>query len=453
MKFIPRNYQAKAFQFALDNYKCALFLDMGLGKTATILMLLEFLKDIEGESNSTLIFGTKRIVRTTWPDEIAKWGFNLTFEVCHGKKKLEALKREADIYLVNYEGIPWLFDQRESKKLNILIADELTKLKSTKSTRWRELKKHMKQFYRVIGLTGMPAPNGYEDLYGQIRLLDGGDSLGKTKKIFQGRYMINKGRDYADWQMRKGSREKIEKAIEHLTLTMETEDYLDLPEMIFVPHYIELTGKARQIYDEMEREFFIEFEEDEIEAVNAGVLRGKLHQIASGALYFEDRSIMEIHSEKMDFIIDELFPECEGNCLVAYNYQHELKRFKDRIPNLVYMGKGVKDDEQDIIQAEWNAGIHPHLFGNPQSIAHGLNLQDGGNHVVWVSLTDNLDHFVQFNKRLHRSGQTKPVFIHLVLAKDTVDLVVWSNLKNKTCDQQSLIDSLKKYQKKRLAKL
>ena len=447
---MPRNYQAKAFAFAYENHNCALFLDMGLGKTATILMLLEFLK-LMGEKNHSLILGTKRIVRTTWPEEIHKWGFDLTYEVCHGKKKLDALSRDADIYLVNYEGLPWLFSHRASKKLNICIADESTKLKSTKSTRWRLLKKKRKQFQRFIGMTGMPAPNGYEDLYGQIRLIDFGKSLGMTKKEFQGRYMINKGHDYADWKLRKGAAKKIEAAIEHLTLTMESEDYLELPEMMFVPHYIDLPEDAREQYDTMEREFFLEFDEDEIEAVNAGVLRGKLHQIASGALYKEDRSIVEIHSEKIDMVVDEIFEECEGNCLVAYNYQHELKRFKDRLPNLVYLGKGVKEAEQDAIQAEWNAGIHAHLFGNPQSVAHGLNLQDGGNHVVWPSLTDNLDNFVQFNKRLHRSGQLKPVYIHILIARNTVDEAVWSNLKNKKGTQQALIDALKIYQKKRLA--
>lgn len=453
----PHTYQKKGVKFILQNAAAGLFLDPGLGKTSISLAAIKILKK-EKLVNKVLIIAPLRVCYLVWPKEASKWKDfdHLTVQILHGKDKVKNLHKDADIYLINPEGLPWLL-KHDLKKLdfNMLIIDESSKFKASNTQRFKLLKPALNLFRRRYILTGTPSPNGMMDLFSQIYILDQGASLGKYITHYRNTYFYPSGFGGYEWKLQEGAEKKIQHAIKPLVLRMESKDYLELPELIENNIYVELPPFAREAYKEMEDELFIAVNNGDIVAANAAAASMKCRQIANGGVYGEDenmaRQTFHLYMDKAEAVKD-LIDELQGTpALVAYDFEHDLERLLKVLgKNTPYIGGGVSPKRSAAIEKAWNAGEIPVLLGHPASVAHGLNLQNAGNHVIWHSLTWNFEHYDQFNKRILRQGSKhKKVFVHHIIADNTVDIAVLTALKFKDKTQKSLLDGLKDYMKNR----
>lgn len=486
-KWNPRAYMKKAVQFLLTHACGALFLDPGLGKTSITLaaLLLLFKKKM---ISKVLIVAPLRVIGSTWPREMEKWtDFNgLRYIMLHGPKKDELLHEEADIYLINFEGLEWLLDVEKVKsktgktkvKVNtkrfksfgfdVLVVDELSKMKNSNSIRFKAIKCVLHLFGRRWGLTGSPAANGLLDLFGQTYILDMGNALGRYITEYRQEYFVP-ARDGFNWDLAEGSEDEIYKALSPLVLRMSADDYLDLPKMVYNDILIDLPPKAREVYDALEEDLFAQIDNGEVTASNSAVKSGKCRQVASGGVYLSPdieqlvkkgraqmkREYAFLHHEKTDALCD-LIDELQGSpILVAYEFAHDLDRIRDKLgKDVPYIGGGVSMKRGREIERDWNAGKLPYLFAHPSSIAHGLNLQECGNHVAWYTMTWNYEEYDQLIKRVLRQGnESKHVFVHRLIARDTVEeLVVVPTIAAKRNGQNSLFRALKELQSKRRRK-
>jgi len=450
----PHGYQKKAIKFGLQNSCAAFFLDPGLGKTSILLAIIKMLKK-EGLIDKALIIAPLRVVYSVWPKEIEKWSdfSGLSYEILHGKDKERAYARDADIYLVNPEGLSWLFGHKDFKKrgFGLLGIDESTKFKSTSSLRFKILKNQLDYFARRYILTGTPTPNGYMDLFGQIYLLDQGAALGRYITHYRNRFFYPSGFQGYDWKLQKGAEKQIQDAVRPIALRMDAADYLELPEIIVNDIYVDLPPEAREVYKEMEDELVAALEGNDIVAVSAAVASAKCSQMANGGIYDEHGVAYRIHDEKSE-ALSSLIEELNGSpALVAYEYNHDLIRLRGVLgKDVPFIGGGVTPKRSAALERMWNAGELPVLLGQPASIAHGLNLQNAGNHVVWHSLTWNFEYYDQFNRRVFRQGnQHKHVFIHRIIARDTVDEIKIQAMNNKFRGQKDLFDALNSFLRKK----
>ena len=388
----------------------------------------------------------KRPAIDTWPEEIEKWEHlsDLDYAVAVGSaaKRDAALKQQAFITIINRENTKWLVDRYGKKRwpFDCIVIDELSSFKSSKSQRFRALKRIRPFVRRVIGLTGTPAANGYLDLWAEAYLLDGGQALGRTLTGYRDQYFTpgrRNGMVIYDWDLRPGAREQIHRRLEPITVSMKAEDYLDLPKMRSIEKTVSLSDAALKKYRQMERDLLLEVDGETIDAVNAAALTTKLLQISSGAVYDEDGRVVPLHEEKLE-ALDELVEAAGGeNLLVFYAYRHELDRLKARYP------QAVDIKEPDAIR-RWKAGEIRMLLAHPASAGHGLNLQSGGHVAIWYSLTTSLELYQQACKRLHRQGQDKPVINYLLLSKGTYDEVVYHDiLQSKEKEQNAVLTALK----------
>ena len=446
----PHDYQKKAVKFMLENCSAGLFLDPGLGKTSITLAALKILKQ-KKMFNRALIIAPLRVCYSVWPEEVKKWNDfkHLEVQILHGKDKEKNLGKAADIYLINPEGLNWLFDQKEFKKnkFDVLIIDESSKFKATGTQRFKKLRPILPRFNRRYILTGTPAPNGLLDLFGQIYILDLGAALGAYISHYRTQYFFDAGHGYPDWRILPGAEEQIQEAIRPLTLRLDAEDYLELPELIVNPVFIELEGKAWEAYKEMEDELILAIEKGDIVAVNAAVASGKCAQIANGGIYDEDKKVHHIHDLKAEAVRD-IIAELNGTpALVGYEYGHDLDRLKKALgKNTPHIGGGVSTKRSTEIANAWNNYEIPVLLGQPASMAHGLNLQNAGNHVIWHSLPWNFEHYDQFNRRVRRQGSTHDkVFVHHIVAKNTIDELKLHALNRKFRTQKDLFDALRNF--------
>lgn len=454
MKWKPKLYMMRAAKFLLERSGAALFLDPGMSKTAITLAALLTLK-LKGEG-PTLIVAPLRVCQLVWPAELAKWSDSfgsLRLETLHGPRKAEALKRKADIYLINPEGLAWLFSVITSKKwpwVNLVI-DESTKFKNWSSKRTKLMRKNVRFFRRRWILTGGPRPKSYEDLFAQIFIIDGGAALGKYVTHFRASYF---DRDpYAPfplYTLRDGAEDKIEKKIRHLAMRLDAEDWLEMPARADNPIWVVLPPEARKIYDKLEREFFLLLEEGVVTAANAGVLTMKLRQAANGQLYTDSKSTAKLHEAKLEALAD-LFEEMSGApLLTAVAFQSEVVAIRRALkrPKAPYLGQGLSRAAAVEAEQAWNASKIDLLIAHPASASLGLNLQ-AQRHLCWFGLTWNYEEYDQLFRRLWRQGQQGCVMNHLILAKDTVDLVMLESLQSKGLEQKSLLDALRKYSLKR----
>lgn len=446
----PHDYQKKAVKFMLENSCAGLFLDPGLGKTSITLAALKILKQ-KGMFESALIVAPLRVCYSVWPNEIKKWNDFKDFEIqiLHGKDKEKNLEKTADIYIINPEGLNWLFNTKKFKKdgFDILIIDESSKFKATSTQRFKRIRPILPRFNRRYILTGSPAPNGLLDLFGQIFILDLGAALGQYITHYRTTYFYPSGFGGYDWQLQDGAEERIQDAIRPLTLRLDAEDYLELPKLIVNPVFVELSKEAKAAYKEMEDELILAIEEGDIVAVNAAVASGKCSQIANGGVYDEDGKVHHIHDAKSQAVGD-IINELNGtSALVAYEYGHDLERLKKVLgKDTPHIGGGVSTTRSSKIAEEWNEGVLPVLLGQPASMAHGLNLQNAGNHVIWHSLPWNFEHYDQFNRRIRRQGSTHDkVFVHHIVAKGTIDELKLHALNRKYRTQKDLFDALKDF--------
>lgn len=426
------SYQLKAIDYIIDKKRCALYLGMGLGKTIVALTAITELLN-KRIVEKVLIIGPLRVVNNVWHTELQKWYHtkDLKYSIVTGtaKQRIEALEQKADLYLINRENINWLHEY-DYTEWDVIILDESSSFKNASSKRFKALKTF--KYTYMIQLTGTPSPNGMLDLWSQIYLLDQGKRLGKAIYIYTQNYFIP---DYHGYNLTCRDPEIIYKKISDITLSMNSKDYLTLPPKIDLTTYVDI-GK-HSLYKELKKEFLATIESKDIVAVNAAVLTGKLLQFCNGAIYDADKNIIEIHDAKLDALEEIIEGNPNENILVAYNFRSDLKRIKARFKSAVIL------DKEGTQIAAWNEGKIKLLLCHPASSGKGLNLQAGGNTIIWFSLTWNLEDYLQFNARLHRQGQLKPVVINHIIAKGCIDEMVMKMLTEKEMSLNSLLEFLK----------
>ena len=448
MKILKRNnlhkYQEKAIEFIKTKKRCALFISMGLGKTTSTLTAIKDLSD-DFAICRTLIIAPLRVANSVWKQESEKWEHtqDLKINTCTGttKERSAAIKDIADIYVINRENVKWLVDNYyETWKWDTLVIDESSSFKSHASQRFKALKSIVHLTKYTILLSGTPTSNGYIDLWSQCYLIDKGDALGKNITAYRNRFFNKFGFKYT---LNKGADKIIKEKLLPFTISMNAEDYLELPECLYLYNKIIMSDKLLVTYKNFVNDLILEYEDTEISAVNATILTNKLMQFTNGAIYDEDKKAHIIHDLKVDAIKEIIEENSYEPLLIAYNFKSDLQRLTKAFPNAKVLDKDNKTIEL------WNKGKIPILLAHPASAGHGLNLQKGGSKIVWFGLNHSLELYEQFNARLNRQGQTKPVrIIHLVL-NNTIDEKVIKSLDKKANIQNDLIeyfkDIIKKY--------
>ncbi|MCH7391633.1 DEAD/DEAH box helicase [Acinetobacter dispersus] len=453
----PHDYQHAIIEHILDNERCGVWAGMGTGKTSSTLTALDILDLIE--PGATLVVAPLRVAATTWPDEAKKWKhlehFKVVAIVGTAEERVRALKQQANVYTINYENLPWLVGYlKENWFFTKVVADESTKLKgfrvSQGSVRARALGKAAHtRVKRFIALTGTPSPNGLKDLWGQVWFIDRGQRLGTSFGAFTQRWFqqIQVGADRNAVQLVPfpHSQNEIQTKLKDICLSIEAKDYFDIKEPIFRPVEVELKGKARKLYDEMEKEMFIELSATtEVEAFNAASKTMKCLQIASGSIYTDDQgnwqAIHDLKIQALESIIEEA---CGMPVLVAYHFKSDLERLQKAFPS----GRHLDKDPKTI--HDWNAGKIPVLFAHPASAGHGLNLQDGGNILVFFSHWWDLEQYQQIIERIGptrqaQAGHDRPVYIYHIIAKNTIDSVVMERRDSKREVQDLLMEAMKR---------
>ena len=446
MIYKPYHYQAYATQWIIDKKKSALFLEMGMGKSvSTLTAILELMYDYFDVAK-VLVIAPLRVASTTWEEEIEKWDHLIDLRISKvlgsEKQRIAALYKKADIYIINRENVNWLVDRFDSDwPFDMVVIDELSSFKSSKAQRFKSLKKVRPFIKRMVGLTGTPAPNGLIDLWPQIYLLDGGERLGKTVTGYREKYFLPDKRNQMivyTWKLKEDAEDAIYEKLSDICVSMKAKDYLELPERLDNVISVELPKKAKEQYDRLEKELILSIEEADILAGSAAVLANKLLQMANGAVYNEDGEVKPIHDEKLK-ALDELIETASGKpVLVFYGYKHDkdrlLKHLKKLNPRILQTDQDIKD---------WNHGKVQVLLAHPASAGHGLNLQTGGNIIIWFGLTWSLELYQQANARLWRQGQKQTVVIHHIIAKDTIDERVMKALEDKDVSQAALIEAVK----------
>lgn len=433
-----KKYQKRAVKAQLQNPYYALFVGMGLGKTRSVLEALRRLKLTPDQK--VLIVGPIHVVESTWPDEIAKWKFDFTYSLMRGRPvdRLAALSTDADIYGINFESLPWLADQKKLlKKFKILVIDELTRAKSTGSFAYRFFKYKRPQFERIIGLTGIITPESYVDLYGQMTSIV---KIWDKKTDFLDKYFIDESKNpkYSKWKLKnKKAKKKIEKQIAPYVLTLDSEDYLDVPPFVYNDIWLDMPKKQRARYNELERDFFLELEGgEEVVTATVSATRMKLRQVLSGFIYTEDKRVLTFDSHKLK-MASSILDDIDDNVLILYQLKEELRQIQEKFKAIKLSGPGEID--------RWNRKKIPLIVGHPKSMGHGLNLQNGGSTVFWYSLPFSMEQYHQANARLRRMGQQEHVLIIRLLYRDTIDEALVDAQSKKLGTHKGLIKSLKAY--------
>lgn len=442
MKYEPHNYQQFATDFILEHPISCLMLDMGLGKTVITLTALWQLALDSFDVSRILVIAPKRVAEDTWPKELSKWehlsGLDATLVMGTQAEREAALRQQTFLYIINRENVSWLVEKHRWD-FDMVVIDELSSFKSNQAQRFKAMKKVRPLVSRIVGLTGTPAPNSLLDLWPEMYLMDMGQRLGRFIGGFRDRFFTPDKRNREiiySYKPREGAEEAIYGSISDICISMKAVDYLDMPELIINRVEVSMNSRERKIYDDFQRDMVVSLHGEELDAVNAAALSGKLTQMANGAVYGENRKVLHIHDRKLD-ALEDLMEAANGKpLLVAYWYEHDLQRIKERFKNARCI-----DTTQDI--DDWNAGRIPLALIHPASAGHGLNLQDGGCTIVWFGLTWSLELYQQLNARLWRQGQKHTVVIHHIVTKDTHDEDVLRALDNKETRQSALIDAVR----------
>ena len=451
MMFTPHEYQKFCIQKILDVKKVGIWQDMGLGKTVTTLTAVKELKYNRFQVCKVLVIAPKKVAEGTWTKEAAKWDHTKMLRVSpvlgSQAKRIRALNTPADLYVINRENVCWLVDYyRNAWPFDMVVIDESSSFKSHSAKRFKALAGISSRISRMVELTGTPSPNGLADLWSQVYLLDGGERLGKRYSQFRERYFQpdKRGADgmIYSYEAKPGTEESILAKISDICISMKAEDYLELPDLTYHEVPVELDKKSWKAYQDLERKMILELPEDDelISVTSAAALSNKLLQLANGAVYDEDRQVHEVHDCKIEAFL-ELVESLQGKpVLVFYNYQHDRERI---LKALAKSGLRIRELKTTQDEDDWNAGRIDILLTHPASSAYGLNLQQGGNHVIWFGLTWNYELYTQANKRLHRQGQVNKVIIHHLVSTGTRDEDVMTALKRKDDVQNWVMESLK----------
>ena len=445
MKFEPYDYQKRAIEKIMTLPSVGLFLEMGLGKSVITLTAAKRLIYDELAVTRVLVVAPLMVARDTWSRECEKWDHLKDLRVSKilgsAKQRQEAVAAEADIYVINRENVPWLVrNYRSSWKWDMLVIDELSSFKSSKSERFRALKRIRPMFRRIVGLTGTPNPNGLMDLWAEVYLLDGGERLEKTIGAYRRKYFRpgrSNGYVVYNWIPIPGADRAIPEKIKDITVSMLSKDYLQLPDRInrIVP--VTLTDEEQKVYKKLEKEHLLELDnETEVSAANAAAVMGKLLQLSGGAIYDDDGGVVEFHQEKIR-ALEEIIETSDEPVLVFYGYRHERSRILKAFEKYGPRELKTEDDIKD-----WNDGKIRVLIAHPASVGYGLNLQDGGHIIAWLTLPWSLDQYQQAVARLYRQGQRRPVIVHHLIAAGTVDEQVMEALQKKNTGQAELMHLL-----------
>lgn len=449
MKFKPHNYQKYCINRMIADDNIGLFLDMGLGKTIITLTAVNELKYNRFQISKVLVIAPKKVAEGTWSTEKNKWDhlklLRISTVLGSEKKRIKALNTPADIYIINRENVQWLVEYyRNNWPFDMVVIDEFSSFKNHKAKRFKSLtwvRKHIKRF---VGLTGTPAPNGLMDLWAQVYLLDGGERLEKSITKYREKYFEADKRSREmiySYAPKKGANEAIQEKISDICISMKAEDYLELPDIIYDTVPVILDAKAQKAYTELEKQMLLQVDpETVIDVTSAAALTNKLLQLSNGAMYDENREVHEIHKCKIEAFM-ELVEKLQGKpALVFYNFQHDLTRLMKALEKTKLRVRVLKTVED---QLAWNNKEVDILLAHPASAAYGLNLQEGGNHVIWFSLNWSLELYQQANKRLHRQGQKEKVIVHHLVSSGTRDTDVMIALESKGEVQDMLLESLK----------
>lgn len=443
MQYNPHEYQTYATNFILEHPVAAVLLEMGLGKSVITLTAIYELMLNRFEVEKVLVIAPLRVARDTWPAEIEKWEHlkGLTYSVSIGTEaeRLAALRRPAHLYLINRENVDWLITKSGIPfAFDMVVIDELSSFKSHAAKRFKSLLKVRPTVKRMVGLTGTPSSNGLMDLWAEFRILDMGQRLGRYITHYRNNFFVPDKRNQQmifSYKPRAGAEDAIYRLISDITISMKSADFLKMPECIINEVPVALSEKEWSVYQALKEDMVVDLKDEEIDAVNAAVLSGKLLQMANGAVYNEEKDIIHIHDRKLD-ALEDLIEGANGKpVLVAYWYNHDLQRIKER-----FSVREIKAS-QDI--KDWNNGDIPVAVIHPASAGHGLNIQFGGSTIIWFGLTWSLELYQQTNARLWRQGQNDTVVIHHIIAKDTIDEDVMAALRKKEKIQSALIDSVK----------
>lgn len=443
-----RDYQERALEHLLAEKGNALFLELGLGKTLTTLEFIHQLKQ-EGSITRALIVAPRRICELVWRQEVESWGYPLSVHFLKGtpKQRQAALERPAhDVYLMTYENLQWI--EGKPFPFDLVVFDELTKMKNSGSKRWRTWRRLMRDNDPwVLGLAGRPAPNGYVDLWAQMFALDGGRTLGTRKGAYLSEYFTDISRDptrYHNYVLNHGAEEKIaQRLLDGGVLCMTAAEVLGQEPPVFLPNpRVELPSSAKDIYRELEDELMATMPDGTtVLPDHEAVVSMKLRQVSSGFILDEDRRAHYLHTAKLD-LLQECVEEMSGEPLmVVYTYTEELKMIRERLGDVPYLGGGAREDYAQMVVDSWNRRKLPVLLVQPQAAGHGLNLQFGGHNILFYSCDWNLDTYEQVIGRLHRSGQESTVFIRHLVAGGIEDRILEA-LQAKSRAQDQLMAAL-----------
>lgn len=449
MQYKAHKYQKYAQNFIETHPVAAIFLDMGLGKTVITLSAIFNLLFDSFLVQRILVVAPLRVARDTWPQEVAKWNHlsELKFAVAVGTEveRVAAIQARADLLIINRENIKWLVETQNNKiNFDMIVIDELSSFKNHRTQRSKALMKIRPKVKRIVGLTGTPASNGLMDLWAQYRILDMGQRLGKFITAYRQAYFVPDKRNAQivfSYKPTSYAEKEIHKLISDITISMKACDHLQMPALVATAVAVKLSDSERSSYNTLKKDLVLEFKEQQITASNAGSLSGKLSQMANGAVYDDDGKVTVIHNQKLDALEDIIESANGQSVLVAYWFKHDLKRIEAKLKTLKVPYKTI-DNSQSI--EEWNANKIQVGLIHPASAGHGLNLQKGGNNLIWFSIPWSLELYQQTVARLWRQGQSsKTVVVQHLVCEGTIDERILKALQDKSITQNSLIKAVK----------
>ncbi len=443
MQFQPHDYQIIAMDWIRERPYAGLFLDMGMGKTAVALTVANELLYDSFDVRKVLVIAPKKVAEDTWSRETAKWDhlrhLRISKVLGSREQRFAALAREADIYVINRENVVWLVETLGAEwDFDMVIVDELSSFKNHRAKRFRALRKVRPLIKRLIGLTGTPVPNGYMDLWAEVYLLDRGERLGKTITQYRNQYFYSVMLPgFQLYKLRAGAEDEINERVADICLSMKAKDYLKMEEPLRIDVPVVLSNREMGRYKTMERDAVLAVMDHEIVGINAAAVTTKLLQMANGAVYDDRGQVAHIHDQKLERLA-ELVEGANGRpVLVFYSFKHDRDRIKQHLKIEVRELQTPQDIE------DWNAGKIPILLAHPASCGHGLNLQGGGNIIIWFGLPWSLELYQQANARLHRQGQAEGVVIYHLIAEGTVDEEVLRALQGKGRTQEEFLEAIK----------
>lgn len=448
MIYNPHDYQRYATEFILSHPIAAVILQMGLGKTVCTLDAINQLMYDRFEVRKVLVIAPLRVAKVTWSDEIKKWDnlSHLRYSVAVGteKERIEALKKDADIYIINRENVQWLVEKSKVPfEFDMVVIDELSSFKNWNSKRFKAFMQVRPRVKRIVGLTGTPSPNGMMDLFAQFKCLDMGARLGRFITQYRNCYFVPdrmNGQIVYSYRLRPGAEKQIYDKIDDITISMKAMDHLKMPELIETRYPVYMDEDEQAQYDEMREDYLLPYKEEAITAANAAALSGKLCQMANGAIYSDSGEAVHIHDRKLE-ALEDIIEAAQGPILLCYWFKHDLERITEKLEQLKVSYSRIVTEENI---RKWNEGKYDVGLIHPASAGHGLNLQHSSNHIVWFGLTWSLELYQQTNARLWRQGQKQDTVVvqHIVTA-GTIDEDILEALQSKDASQTRLIDAVK----------